>query len=68
MNTALETMLVKTAQSIFNRSNRTNASALAQTLVSDVIANWNQFALEYRISDEFELIEAIALDVVKELK
>lgn len=65
MNTV---QMSKVAQTIFNRNGRENAAKLAEELVNQIVANLAEFSAEYGITDEFDLIEAIALDVVKELK
>jgi hypothetical protein len=57
--------LAKTAQSIFNRYNRNDAASKAETLAIELIANLDAAIAQYGITDEFDLIEAIALDIVK---
>jgi hypothetical protein len=62
MNTV---QLAKVAQSIFNRNGRTDSAVKAEQLANELIANFNQAVLKYGIENEFDLIEAIALDIVK---
>jgi len=62
------TMVVKTAQSIFNRTmDRSTAAQMAEAVVAEMAANLADFIAAYNETDIFELAELVALDTVKAL-